>query len=70
MVGFLSGEGRWLWCEVATEARIWSGLGEGYWLRKGMIIASTFSNIRTSRGLMRKREIMYSLFFREYLWFD
>jgi hypothetical protein len=47
---------------VATEARIWSGLGDGYWLRKGMIIASTFSTIRTSRGSMRKREIVFSLF--------
>jgi hypothetical protein len=49
---------------VATEARIWSGLGDGYWLRKGMIIASTFSTIRTSRGSTRKREIVFSLFQR------
>jgi hypothetical protein len=32
---------------VATEARIWSGLGDGDWLRKGMTFASTFSTIRT-----------------------
>jgi hypothetical protein len=49
---------------VATEARIWSGLGDGYWLRKGMIIASNFSTIRTLRGSMRKREIVFSPFFQ------